>query len=280
MTRALVLLALTGCTRVVAPSRPRVLWFGGDVHFGAAAHAALDELSLDGPLVVNLEGPVSEAPRTSSSNALFNPPESADLLKRAHVVAAGIDNNHSLDDGADGLVRTRTRLERAGIAPLGSATVEGLKLLQVDLSGGLPAGLEARLREARPQVVLFHVLAPPLFFPEPVLREAAEVALRSGAAAVIAHGSHSLAPIERRGSQVIAWGLGNLAFDCECTTEDEGLLVRLEFAEHQLVRASVVPVRAGLHGARAQLLDSPLLWQTLENLGSSAFTRRGAVADF
>lgn len=277
VSRAWLLLLLVGCTRASVPARPSVLWFGGDVHVGTAGVFALDELRLDGPLVVNLEGPLSPAPRPSTSTALFNSPETVAALRRAHVVAAGVDNNHALDDGAEGLERTRARLTEAGIAPLGAATVEGVRLLQVDLSNGLPAELEARLRAERPDVLLLHVLAPPLYFPEPELRTAAELAWRLGVPAVLAHGNHSIGPVERRGAQIVAWGLGNLVFDCDCTSEDEGLLVRLELDAHRLVRASVVPVRAGLHGDRAR--SSPDV-RELEAIGSSPLTRKGELADF
>jgi len=79
------------------PEQPRVLWLGGDVHFGERGGAALEDLRLDGPLVVNLEGPISKQPRPSSAQALFNPPDAAARLKAANVIAAGIDNNHALD---------------------------------------------------------------------------------------------------------------------------------------------------------------------------------------
>lgn len=277
----LVLAVVVGaCSRQALPSRPTVLWFGGDVHFGVRAVNALVDLDLDGPLVVNLEGPIGTESRASTKDALFNPPDAAVLLRRAKVVAAGVDNNHSFDDGEMGAQRTRLELERAGVRALGSATLGGVKVVQIDLSRGVPEGLETRLRQERADIVLFHVLAPPLYLPEPELRTAVEMALRAGASAVLAHGSHSLAPVERRGNQVVAWGLGNLAFDCDCTAEDEGLLVRLEFDGHQLTTASVALVRAGLSGRRAALHDDALSWQLLESLGSTHLTRRGSLADF
>lgn len=258
-----------------------MLWFGGDVHFGERGGAALEDLALDGPLIVNLEGPIATQPRASSASALFNPPDSAARLKSANVIAAGVDNNHAMDDGAAGLERTRASLQEHELAPLGSASIAGVALLQVDLSAGVPADLEARLSRLRPTIVLFHVLAPPLYLPEPSLRRAVELAVTSGAQAVLSQGSHAVGAVERRGATVIAWGLGNLAFDCDCTTEDEGLLVRLELRAGTVTRATAVPVRAGLHGQHARLLDDASTdLSLLESLGSVLTNKTKSCADW
>lgn len=276
----LALLLSTGCLRSASPERPRILWFGGDVHLGLDGGAALDGFGLDGPLVVNLEGPISRAPRASRADALFNPPDTAQRLVAAGVVAAGVDNNHALDDGADGLTFTTVALRAAGIEPLG-ATTAPVPMLQVDLSRGVPVDLASRLEALRPTVVLLHVLAPPLYLPEPPLREAVEVAVAQGVPAVLAHGSHAVGGVERRGATVIAWGLGNLAFDCDCTTEDEGLLVRLELSDRRVTRATVVPVRAGLHGAKAHLPDDASVdLSLLESLGSRLHAKTSSRADW
>lgn len=276
-----VALCIGGCARHSTPERPTVLWFGGDVHFGERGGAALEGLALDGPLVVNLEGPIATQLRPSSASALFNPPDAAARLNSANVIAAGVDNNHAMDDGAAGLERTRAAIQRHDLAPLGSTSIAGLAMLQVDLSAGVPADLEARLTSLKPTIVLFHVLAPPLYLPEPSLRRAVDLAVTSGAQAVLAHGSHSIGAVERRGATVIAWGLGNLAFDCDCTTEDEGLLVRLELEGSRVTRATAVPVRAGLHGQQSRLLDDATTdLSLLESLGSVLTNKTKTRADW
>lgn len=250
------------------------------MHLGLDGGAALEGLALDGPLVVNLEGPISSAPRASRADALFNPPDAAKRLAAARVIAAGIDNNHALDDGPAGVTVTTASLRAAGIEPLG-ATSSPVPMLQVDLSRGVPGELRAQLETLRPTVLLLHVLAPPLYLPEPPLREAVEVAVAQGVPAVLAHGSHAVGAVERRGDTVIAWGLGNLAFDCDCTLEDEGLLVRLELAQRGVTRATVVPVRAGLHGGTARLPDDASLeLALLESLGSRLRAKTTGRADW
>jgi poly-gamma-glutamate synthesis protein (capsule biosynthesis protein) len=275
----LLLVLLAGCHRETAGART-VLWFGGDVHLGEDGARALEGLALDGPLVVNLEGPVTSPVRPSSAASLSNPPETARALASAQVIAVGVENNHALDDGPDGLARTQATLRAAGLTPLGFTT-HPVSMLQVDLSRGLPDGLDALLALRRPVVVLFHVLAPPTYLPDPHVRGATAKALAAGARAVLVHGSHAIGPVERREAAVVAWGLGNLAFDCDCTMEDEGLLVRLELDGQAVTRATVVPVRAGLRGARARLPeDATLDLELLESLGSTLSNKTKQRADW
>ena len=273
---------LTGCARNLGGLDPVTLWFGGDVHLGERGAHALDALALDAPLVVNLEGPISRAFERSTAARLVNPPHTAARLHAAGVVAAGVDNNHALDDGPGGVKWTREALTKHGVLPLDQARLgNGVTLLQVDLSQGVPPDLGARLDAlARPSVVLFHVSAPPLYLPEKPLEEAVERAIAAEVSAVLAHGSHVVGKVERRAKTVVAWGLGNLAFDCECTSEREGLLVRLSFDDTtHAVRAAAHPVRAGLNGEAAQRLDDARTeLDLLESLGSklSARTVRSA----
>jgi hypothetical protein len=261
------------------------------VHFGERGGQALDGLSLDGPLVVNLEGPLFAAAAPSTAERLVNPPDAATRLARAGVVAAGVDNNHALDDGPAGLERTRKALFDAKVVPLGLSvvTVSGVPvtLVQVDLSRGVPSDLEARLTWAVDApgvaVVLFHVRALPLYTPDPPLKAAVDVATQVGVDAVLVHGSHALGAVERRGRTLVAWGLGNLAFDCECTREDEALLVRLELDATSLRDVRVVPIRAGLDGGAARFA-SPAEAATdldlLESLGSKPRARTATSATF
>jgi poly-gamma-glutamate synthesis protein (capsule biosynthesis protein) len=290
----LVMLLLGGC------ATPRQLWFGGDVHLGTGGAERLRDVSaaMNAAGVVNLEGPIGTAeqamgPRTDDEHAalrLVNGPGAARALALAGIVAAGIENNHAADLGDSGRAVTREALGKAGVAPFGVAVVNvggvAVVLTALDLSGGVPASLAEGLGAARKRgqllVATFHVTGPPSLLPAPELREAVEVALDAGAKIVIAHGTHAIAAVERRGEAVIAWGLGNLAFACECTDEADGLLLGVELdAEGGVTRATVVPVTAGLHGTNARLSENPkLTLDLLESLGSSALVRHGDRAEF
>jgi poly-gamma-glutamate capsule biosynthesis protein CapA/YwtB (metallophosphatase superfamily) len=119
-------------------------------------------------------------------------------------------------------------------------------------------------------VATFHVTGPPSYLPRPELREAVEIALAAGARVVASHGTHTVAAVERRGDAVIAWGLGNLSFDCNCTTEREGLILRVSAPRRGRVEAAIVPIDAGLSGRTATPASDPgLAFGLQEALGAS-----------
>lgn len=279
----------------IRSERPRpaslTLWIGGDVHRAANEGPLFDpKPSFLGAAagVVNLEGPVAEhaAPADSGRELhLFNSPRSLLELAEAGVRVAGIANNHALDSGAEGFARTRFELTSLGIHPAGlgagPAFLEdrGLKVAITahDLSNGVPHTLDAELRfaHARAEILVatFHVTAPALYAKTPEMLEAADIALGAGARVIAFHGTHALGAVERRGSAVIAWGLGNLVFDCECTDERDGALLQVELTADD-VDAAVIPIRAGLHGEPARVAeDADEVFSLLESLGSPHLRR-------
>ncbi len=283
-----------------------VLWLGGDVHLGAGGHnvlAPLPRIVGDAIGIVNLEGPIGLAgesragPRTrgtaGSGLRLLNSPTSAGELAAAGVRVAGIANNHGLDAGGRGDTTTARWLKGVGLAPAGlsagNAMVEltGLRIVVAayDLSSGLPPALALRLRAARRSgdvlVVSFHVTGPADYLPRPELRAAVDSALMAGAVVIAAHGTHVLGPVERRGPTVIAWGLGNLAFDCDCTDESEAIILRVAVGGEGAGRAEVIPIGAGLRGAAVALARDPDgILDLLEAIGSSPLKRGHEAASF
>jgi hypothetical protein len=167
-------------------------------------------------------------------------------------------------------------LQAAG-GPAGPAflTLSGVRIAVTahDLTRGVPAGLAADLTAARGSadvlIATFHVTSEPLYLPRPELRRAVEIALAAGATVVAAHGSHEVAPVERRGGAIIAWGLGNLVFGCDCTSEAEGLILEVALDRSGVTAAKLVPIRAGLHGEAALPSDPRPMKELLEALGSA-----------
>jgi poly-gamma-glutamate capsule biosynthesis protein CapA/YwtB (metallophosphatase superfamily) len=280
------------------------LWLGGDVHLGARDEDRLAVLAaeFEGALgVINLEGPVAEGP--SDRERLRNSAGGLAWLARRGVAVAGVANNHALDLGLDGVAHTRAALGAVGIAAAGRNPGEttgarwvlveqhGLDIAVVayDLSlstahtdGDMDARHAAELRravegaaaQAPVVVVTLHVKGVPSYLPTRELQQAVSVAVDAGARIVAAHGTHALARVERRAGAVIAWGLGNLIFECECTSERDGLIVRVRASRHALERVEVIPVDAGLHGAPATLAgEAGLTLDLLESLGT-VFTER------
>jgi poly-gamma-glutamate capsule biosynthesis protein CapA/YwtB (metallophosphatase superfamily) len=263
------------------------LWLGGDVYLGSGVEQPLTRLAPQlerAAGIVNLEGPVGSVPPPGDAGLrLLNAPTALRALAQAGVRVAGIANNHSADAGPKGAAQTRVALGQAGILPAGAGALElkGVRIAVTahDLTGGVPAQLEDELRRARGGadvlVSTFHVTGPALYLPSSELRAAVEIAARVGAQVIASHGTHALGPVERRGGSVIAWGLGNLIFNCDCTDDRDALVLRVRLARSGVVSAEVIPIRAGLRGEGAvPAPDGPLLLDLLEGLGSH-FLQRG-----
>ncbi len=235
--------------------------------------------------IVNLEGPIGVAAQPSGGRLrLAQSPRIVQELWAAGIGVACVANNHSEDLGAKGLARTAQKLRAGGIAASGSdvGTAQldlggkSFVVAAVDLSDGEPDDLVAMLTNAKAAadvlIVGFHVTDAATYLPTARLERSVELALAAGARVIVSHGTHRLARIERRGDAVIAWGLGNLAFSCDCTEEDEGLVLRVSFAEDDSLAAEIIPIRAGLRGRGVQSCeDVDGIADLLRGLGSSAF---------
>ncbi len=301
----LLLAALTaGCSEPAAgapasstapPDPPPIeLWLGGDVHLSDDTSARLAAIApvTDGAAgIINLEGPVAPAVPSGTGVRLHNAPPTLVSLQSAGVRAAGIANNHSLDAGPDGPKRTARELLEAGLAPAGLDAgpavleISGRRVVVTahDLGRGAPpANLGDELGAARARgdvlVATFHVTGPASYLPRAELRRAADIAIASGAKVVAAHGTHAVGPVERRPGAVIAWGLGNLTFSCDCTSEIDGAILRVSISDAR-VDARIVPIDAGLRGAAAKPAHDPMLmFELFEAIGSTPITReRGPV---
>ncbi len=297
--RALIAGGLASACSGRAPSR---LWFGGDVHFGASSGgrlAAIPRLvrkvvGSDAVGVVNLEGPIGSAPSEAGGRKLSNCAAAPAELTRAGVRVVGVANNHQDDFGRAGRGQTLRGLTAARLVPAGDGrhhvpivyvaerrvAVTSHYLTSTSEKRDLRRDLASARRQAQVLVASFHVDGPPSYLPQSKLRAAVDVAIDAGARVVVAHGTHAVGPVERRGDVVIAWGLGNVVFDCQCTREVDGLLLSVAIDEHA-TRAFVIPIDAGLDGAPVRPASDPALTiQLLASLGSSPLTVSGATASF
>ena len=103
----------------------------------------------------------------------------------------------------------------------------------------------------------------------------------AGALVIAAHGTHAIGPVERRKNTVIAWGLGNVAFACDCTSEQEAILLRVQLERGRVLSAEVVPIQAGVNNGRAlPSKDANGVFDLLEAIGSSKLERHGDRAVF
>ena len=285
---------------------PLTLWLAGDVHFGQQTDDLLAPIAAAtaGAIgIVNLEGPVGMGESTGAR--LVNTADALPVLVAHGVAVASVRNNHMNDLGDQGVRHTRAALTRAGIQPADAdhpgepalAVIEraglSLAVLAHDLSpvreqealGDMRPLMQQALAAARARAdlvaVSLHITGPPSYLPPKELIEAVDLAIAGGATVVAAHGSHAPARVERRGTAIIAWGLGNLLFNCTCTREIDGLVVRVELDARGTRRAQVIPVDAGLLGQPARPAEAAgLTLDLLRSLGSELTERAAAHAFF
>jgi poly-gamma-glutamate synthesis protein (capsule biosynthesis protein) len=290
---------MTGAPACTSPrdNRSADLWLGGDVNLGDGGRGQLQGIAriVQGASgIVNLEGPVAERGELKQGTlGLWNAPQALPELAAVNVRVAGISNNHATDAGEGAAARSAERLAARAILPSGGRA--GTALLRQknitiavsahDLTLGVPANLAAELKAAREQsdvlVSTFHVTGPPSYIPRPELRQAVEIAYRAGAQVIAAHGTHAVGPVERREHAVIAWGLGNLAFACDCTQEQDAILLRVHVEPGKTPVAEVLPIQAGIHNQPAlPSSDAKGILDLLEAIGSSKLTRKGDRATF
>jgi poly-gamma-glutamate synthesis protein (capsule biosynthesis protein) len=281
--------------RAAAPRAPAAadgainLWFAGDLHLGEHGPEILaplrDLLPPDSLGYVNLEGPIGAPAQPGAKNlaggpVLINSPEAAPILRDLGVAVAGVVNNHDFDRCASGEVHTQSALRRAGVVAADNAggVVErgGLRLAVTahHLDPAPSEHLGRQLRRARRRadhlIATFHIDGPPSYLPPPELEEAVEIALEAGASAVVCHGSHAIARVESRGDAVIAWGLGNLAFACDCTDELDAAILCLRLSRLHVLEAAWLPIAAGLRGAPVGPHPEPeLMFELLASLRST-----------
>lgn len=288
--RLTLALALLCCVTTRAEPPEATIWLGGDVHVGSREGDLLAPLRpfLDGAAgIVNLEGPIAAKTPKGKGVRLHNHPRALGMLRGVDVVS--VANNHALDAGDPNATIAQAR--KLGFTPVGldagDAVIErgGLRIVVTafDLTHGVPAELSTRLVRAAAKgdvlVTTFHTTGPASYLPDRILVEAVNIAVSSGSTVIAAHGSHMPGPVERRGDAVIAWGLGNLLFDCTCTRETDALVLRVALQKGRAVRAEVIPVDAGLTGQPAQPAHDPaMMLDLLEALGSRGLRRDGARA--
>jgi poly-gamma-glutamate synthesis protein (capsule biosynthesis protein) len=183
------------------------------------------------------------------------PPAAAPALALAGFDVLTLANNHAADYGTASLRQGIDLLRQAGVATVGAganetaahapyiAEVKGLRLaflgyvhVPVEVSGfdtatwtaqgntpglawGDPARIRADVAAAAPQVdhviVLLHSGYEYVDAPSPPQIAAARAAIDAGATLVIGHHAHVLQGIEFYRDGVIAYGLGNFAFEID-----------------------------------------------------------------
>ena len=231
--------------------------------------------------IVNLEAPLCDPalPRASlAGGGLRGSPEVATYLKRLHVDAWSLANNHILDFRGEGTRQTIRHLQEAGMVTFGAGenSHEAAKPLELRANGlriGIWAVAEKELNLAGPEhpgaaefcpqkngavirkmrekfdflAVSVHAGHEFTTVPSPRIRSAYRSLIDAGADAVIGHHPHVIQGMERYGEGFIAYSLGNLVFDSPYVSAykdtDVGFLLKLDIGKHQVRGVETVPYR-------------------------------------
>jgi poly-gamma-glutamate synthesis protein (capsule biosynthesis protein) len=203
----------------------------------------------------NLEGALTDRGEPWPKGYNFRtPPQFASGLLAGHFGVVSLANNHAMDYGVVGLEDTLAALDAGGIKHAGAGAnfaaarapviveANGLRVAflacvltptegggfsiydwQATSSPGLaicdPAMMDADVKAARAQAD-FVIVAPHAGTeydnrPNDTQLELASAAMSAGADAYIGAHAHVVQPIEQRGHQLVAWGLGNFIFDLD-----------------------------------------------------------------
>ncbi len=232
--------------------------FGPDYPF-----QAVQPLLRRAPVVLgNLEGPLApDGLKQPRNHSYAVKPERGGALSRAGINVVTLANNHLMDCGREGVLRTLEAVERAGVAAIGAGPDERSAHAPVIRTEGrlrlgflgyywnrrcaagrtLPGGaidtpdrLEADIRGLRGRVdrvvVTFHWGIP--YEREPLAedRVKARFAIDCGADLVIGHHPHCIQPFEIHRGRPIFYSVGNFAFGSG-NSRAEGLLLGVRFGE-------------------------------------------------
>ncbi len=222
---------------------PRSLIFVGDVFLPTSVDA---RLQLNGEIVLNLEGPITQRgkPALGKVNLRMEENHLVESFGRAPL-AACLANNHVLDYGEEGFLDTLQALDAIGTRWFGAGReednyanplivdIEGVSVALLGYSsavgtiyaesGGLgvaPVELArirkdiaaARERGAARVIVCLHWGAENVYLPRPEDVEIAHELLNSGADLLIGHHAHRIQPFERVNGRYVFYGLGNCVF--------------------------------------------------------------------
>lgn len=223
--------------------------------FGAGYPYELVQQYFTGDIVfANLEGALTDRGEPWPKGFNFQtPPQYASGISAAGIDIVALANNHAMDYGVVGLQDTMAALDGAGVVHAGTGNAarawapqvvgtdlrvafvacaatptEGggfaINSWSVDvISPGMAVCTTERLTQAVRDaaaaadfvVVSIHAGDEYVTTPNATQRTFADAALASGADLVLGHHAHVVQPVEQRGRQLIAWGLGNFIFDLD-----------------------------------------------------------------
>lgn len=234
-------------------------------------------LALSDVAVGNLECPATRIKAPVQKRYIFRAePEYLQVLRRHGFTHLNLCNNHSIDQGRDGLMDTYDQVRRAGMTPIGAGrnmrqAAQPVLLARhprnVWLVSSLRLALEnyaylpdqpcvsqepmdsllmriRRLRTADPRAVIvvsLHWGGEHTLQPVPRQRLEARRMIDAGADVLVGHHTHTLQTIEEYRGHTIYYSIGNFIFDQQKPLNTRAAMVQLT-VEADKVEARTIPI--------------------------------------
>ena len=228
-------------------------------------------------VVGNLECPATKIQAPVFKRYIFRAePEWLDTLRQHGITHLNLANNHSIDQGREGLLDTRQNILAAGMVPIGAGAnmaeaSEPVLLAEqprkVWLVPSLRLALEnyayltdkpcvsqepmdsllSRVHRLRQQdstaviIVSLHWGAEHKLEPVPRQRHDAHMLIKTGADLLVCHHTHTLQTIEDYSGHPIYYSVGNFIFDQPSPLNSEACMVRLTIRRDTL-ETETIPI--------------------------------------
>jgi len=232
----------------------------------------LHELQQKDILFGNLETVLSESGEPDRKRWVnTNPPGAGVHLRDAGFDLLSVANNHTLDLGRDGFLKTLDVLEAHGISYIGGARGDARPQGLVIERGGITFGFlgytrgmfrspegvrvsrlkkrtiisDIRALKARCDIVIvsLHWGIENVYYPSPDQIRLAHSLIDSGATLILGHHSHTIQGLERYNDGLIAYSLGNFQFDTELFKEKikSSMILSVDFDRNGIRDYTVIP---------------------------------------
>jgi len=293
---------------------PLVLGFAGDTQFTYGLDRrdpfadVTDVLSAPDLMFVNLETTIAESDVGTPADKTYvfkSPPDSVALLTDAGIDGVQLANNHMLDYGSDGVIRTLELLDEAGIARAGAGVdreaayaprmiTVGTRTVAVVAFSRVPcdwsrwnpdsrpqvawtcdafvddtvAAVDAAAAEADVVVVMAHWGIEGDHCRQPYQRDLAELWAEHGADLIIGGHPHVLQGVERIGDAWLVDSTGNFAFPSARGQTADSAIFEFTITQGD-VTLQAIPVT--IHGGRPQPAEGTVRESILDLLTSYSF---------
>ncbi len=234
-------------------------------------HPSIDSILKKHEIVIaNLECPATKINAPINKQFIFRAePEWLDELKKHHITHLNLANNHSMDQGRDGLIDTEKNINNYGLISLGFGN-NAKEACQAQLLTSSPRKIYLfssvqiasenwvyleqepgvceepvsdivskikSLRQKEPHSVIlvqFHWGPEHQLKPVTSQKQQAHQVINAGADAIIGHHSHTIQTIEHYKGKPIYYSIGNFIFDATRPINKKGILVGMKIHKEKI----------------------------------------------